>query len=81
MGLRQRILQASTPEEITALCESGKTYEYASVRTRNSWAHAANRRLRELSKGSQPSVPQSTIVKSVNNNRPNKRSNKNAKNA
>lgn len=43
-GLRQRILTASSNEEVQKLLNEGKTYEFASVRTRNSWASAARRK-------------------------------------
>ncbi len=44
-GLRQRILAATSEEEVKKLVEEGKTYEFASRATRNSWKHAAHRRL------------------------------------
>ena len=47
-GLRQRILKASTPEEIEILCKLGLDFEYASDRTRNAWSNAAQRRIKEL---------------------------------
>lgn len=42
-GLKQRILTASSSEEIAKLLDEGKAYEFASVQTRNSWKNAANR--------------------------------------
>jgi deoxyribose-phosphate aldolase len=43
-GLKQRILTASSSEEVQKLLNEGKTYEFASVKTRNSWANAARRK-------------------------------------
>ena len=43
-GLKQRILTATSEEEVTKLLNEGKTYEFASVKTRNSWASAARRK-------------------------------------
>jgi deoxyribose-phosphate aldolase len=43
-GLRQRILLATSEEEVKKLVAEGKTYEFASVKTRNSWASAARRK-------------------------------------
>ena len=42
-GLRQQILSATSEEEVTKLIAEGKTYEFASIQTRNSWKNAANR--------------------------------------
>ena len=43
-GLRQKILLASSREEVEKLLAEGKTYEFASVKTRNSWSNAARRK-------------------------------------
>jgi deoxyribose-phosphate aldolase len=43
-GLRQKILMATSEDQITKFLEEGKTYEFASVRTRNSWKNAARRK-------------------------------------
>ena len=44
LGLRQKILTASSEEEVKKLLAEGKTYEFASVRTQNSWKNAARRK-------------------------------------
>jgi deoxyribose-phosphate aldolase len=44
LGLRQRILTATSEDEVKKLLSEGKTYEFASVKTRNSWASAARRK-------------------------------------
>lgn len=46
MGLRQKILSAASEEEVNKLLTEGKTYEFASTQTRNSWKSAATRRLK-----------------------------------
>jgi hypothetical protein len=43
-GLKQKILLATSEEEVNKLLAEGKTYEFASRRTRNSWANAARRK-------------------------------------
>lgn len=43
-GLRQKILLATSEEEVKKLLAEGKTYEFASVKTRNSWASAVRRK-------------------------------------
>jgi hypothetical protein len=43
-GLKQRILVAASEEEVQKLLNEGKTYEFASKKTRNSWASAARRK-------------------------------------
>ncbi len=47
-GLRQRILAAASVEEIDNLLNEGKTYEFASTVTRNSWKSAGRRRTAAL---------------------------------
>jgi len=43
-GLKQRILSAASSDEVQKLMEEGKKYEFASKKTRNSWASAARRK-------------------------------------
>jgi deoxyribose-phosphate aldolase len=43
MGLKQKILSATSEKEVNKLVDEGKTYEFASVKTRNSWVNAAKR--------------------------------------
>ena len=43
-GLKQKILLATSEEEVKSLLAEGKTYEFASRRTRNSWVNAARRK-------------------------------------
>lgn len=47
-GLRQKIQAAASAEAINELLNTGKTYEFASRKTRNSWKHASNHRMHEL---------------------------------
>jgi hypothetical protein len=48
MGLRQRILNASTVSQIEALLEEGRTYEFAAEKTIRAWKNAAKRRVSEI---------------------------------
>lgn len=50
IGLRQRILAASTVSQIEALLAEGKTFNFASGKTRRAWVNAAKRRTGELQK-------------------------------
>jgi hypothetical protein len=43
-GLRQKILLATSENEVKTLLAEGKTYEFASTKTRNSWTNAARRK-------------------------------------
>jgi deoxyribose-phosphate aldolase len=43
-GLRQRILLAISQDEVSKLLAEGKTYEFASVKTKNAWTNAARRK-------------------------------------
>ena len=43
-GLKQKILLATSEEEVKSLLVEGKKYEFASVKTRNSWSNAARRK-------------------------------------
>lgn len=43
-GLKQRILTATSEDEVQKLLNEGKGYEFASKKTRNSWVSAARRK-------------------------------------
>ena len=43
-GLKQKILLATSEEEVKSMLAEGKTYEFASRKTRNSWVNAARRK-------------------------------------
>ena len=43
-GLRQRILLATSQDEVSKLLTEGKTYQFASVKTKNAWTNAARRK-------------------------------------
>lgn len=43
-GLKQKILLATSEEEVKIMLAEGKTYEFASRKTRNSWVNAARRK-------------------------------------
>jgi hypothetical protein len=48
MGLREQIRKANSDSEIKSLLEKGKSYEFASNITKNSWRSTARSRLVEL---------------------------------
>lgn len=50
IGLRERIANAQTETEVVQLLASGNNLQYASTRTRQSWKHTAQRRIRQLQK-------------------------------
>lgn len=50
IGLRERIANAATEAEVIQLLSSGNNLKYASPRTRLSWKHTAQRRVRQLQK-------------------------------
>lgn len=49
MGLREQIKNAGSEAEINELVSKGKTYEWASDRTKNSWKSTAKFRIAQLS--------------------------------
>ena len=59
IGLREQIRDATTNEEVQSLMSTGKTFEWATPRTRLSWKHTANQTLEKLS-----STPKETEVTS-----------------
>ena len=48
MGLREQIRKANSDSEIKSLLEKGKSFEFASNITNNSWRSTARFRLAEL---------------------------------
>jgi hypothetical protein len=50
IGLRERIAHAENETEVIQLLASGNDLQYASPRTRLSWKHTAQRRIRQLQK-------------------------------
>lgn len=77
-GLRQRIANASTPDEIDTLIKIGAGFEYASDRTRNAWGHAARRRYKELTKQDVEVPKMISPTKLVNRGTPKRKQRKNA---
>ncbi len=49
IGLREQIRDATTNEEVQTLMSTGKTFEWATSRTRLSWKHTALRTFERLS--------------------------------
>jgi hypothetical protein len=50
IGLREKIANAETEAEVISLLASGHEFTYASPRTKLSWRHTAQRRVRQLQK-------------------------------
>jgi hypothetical protein len=48
IGLREQIRDATSNEEVQSLLNIGKTFEWATPRTKLSWKHTANRTLEKL---------------------------------
>lgn len=80
MGLRQQILKAPDAETIDKLLEEGNSFEYASQRTINSWANAANKRLNQLRIQKSVSKIPKPELKSKPENRRNRHKKSNVKN-
>lgn len=51
IGLREQIRDATSYEQIQSLLNTGKTFEWATPRTRVSWKYTAKRTLDKLSAG------------------------------
>jgi predicted RNase H-like HicB family nuclease len=49
MGLREQIKNAKSEAEVAELTSKGKSYEWASDRTKNAWKSTAKFRIAELS--------------------------------
>jgi len=50
MSLRNQILEAKSEEEVKELLEKGKTFKYASEKTRRKWDKAAKSTIKVLRK-------------------------------
>lgn len=55
IGLKQKLQKAASETEIVDLLNTGKTYEFASDRTKRSWKNSSKRRINFLS-GKKPEV-------------------------
>lgn len=44
MGLREQILSATNLDDVNALLKQGTSYAWASIKTRNAWFNAANKK-------------------------------------
>lgn len=62
MGLREKIKNASSEEEIKNLLSEGKNFEFASNITKNAWKSTARFRLTELSNPVPVQTPEKSIV-------------------
>ena len=70
MGLREQIRKANSDSEIKSLLEKGKSYEFASNITKNSWRSTARFRLAELTNPTPAQNPSKPVEsKKVKKNR------------
>ena len=72
MGLREKIKNDGSEAEINQLVSKGKTYEWASDRTKNSWKSTAKFRIAELSNP----IPSQTAHSDATHPKKTKKSNK-----
>lgn len=66
MGLREDIKNAKTDSEIRNLLEKGKSFEFASNITKNSWRSTARFRLSELNNPIPVQTPEKAVVSKNN---------------
>ena len=70
MGLREQIRKANSDSEIKSLLEKGKSFEFASNITKNSWRSTARFRLAELTNPTPAQNPSKPVEsKKVKKNR------------
>ena len=62
MGLREQIKTANSESEIKVLLDKGKSFEFASNVTKNSWKSTARFRLSELNNPIPSGVPEKLVV-------------------
>ena len=61
MGLREQIRKANSDSEIKSLLEKGKSFEFASNITKNSWRSTARFRLAELTNPVPAQTPDNAV--------------------
>ena len=71
-GLREKIKNANSKEEIDELLKTGKNFEFASVETKRAWVSTAKFRIAQLSSNDTAQTPE-TPVKSDKNKTSNKK--------
>lgn len=64
MGLREQIKSAGSENEIVQLLANGRTYEFASDRTKNSWKSTAKFRIAELNNPVPAQTPSKPVTQS-----------------
>lgn len=69
IGLREKIANAETEAEIISLLASGHEFVYASPRTKLSWRHTAQRRVRQLQKSVKTTKQSETNYKKKTSNK------------
>lgn len=61
MGLREQIKNATSDNDVAQLLVTGKSYQFASDRTKSSWRSTAELRLVELSNPSTAQTPNKQV--------------------
>ena len=60
-GLREKIKNANSKEEIDELLKTGKNFEFASVETKRAWLSTAKFRLAQLSSNNNAQTPETPV--------------------
>lgn len=61
MGLREQIKTANSESEVSTLLSTGKSFEFASERTKQSWKSTARFRLAQLTSGDTAQTPEKSV--------------------
>lgn len=61
MGLREQIKTANSESEVSTLLSKGKSFEFASERTKQSWKSTARFRLAQLTNGDTAQTPEKSV--------------------
>lgn len=60
-GLREKIKNANSKEEIDELLKTGKNFEFASVETKRAWISTSKFRLAQLSSNNSAQTPETPV--------------------
>lgn len=60
-GLREKIKNANSKDEIDELLKTGKNFEFASIETKRAWVSTAKFRLAQLSSNDTAQTPETPV--------------------
>lgn len=60
-GLREKIKNANSKDEIDELLKTGKNFEFASVETKRAWVSTAKFRIAQLSNNDSSQTPETSV--------------------